>query len=93
MHASMMQWRAEILCQIAAGRLTGGIPKNLHLSPKLAREIRDSLNTRASFFQLHRAIIGPQKATLNADHVDRLKHFNQLCLWQPLHPSFTIRLE
>jgi hypothetical protein len=93
MHASMMQRRAEILCQIAAERLASGISKNLHLSPKLVREIGDSLNTRASFFQLHRAIVGPQKAPLNADHVDPLKRFNQLCNWKSLHPSFTIRLE
>jgi hypothetical protein len=63
----MMQQRAKILCQIAAGESTNWIPKNFHRNPKLNREIRDPFNTPASIFQLCQAI-EPQEGEAGQSH-------------------------
>jgi hypothetical protein len=51
MPASMMQQCPEILCQIASGRTTNWIAKNLHHNSKLIREIR-RLHRSSSYFTL-----------------------------------------
>jgi hypothetical protein len=77
MPAGMKQPHVEILCQIAAGKSTNCITKNLQHSPKLIPEIPDSLSARASTFQPHQAIRAPKKGPEEvADYVECLTHFN-----------------
>jgi hypothetical protein len=55
----MIQERAEVLCQIAAGNSNNRIANDFHHCPKLIRESRDSRNTCVSLpgtspYQSHR---------------------------------------